>query len=116
MTKKQLYEIGKLMKRYYEQVKFDQEKLDAWYEILQDYDFETVKANLEAYVKHSDFPPKIKDLIAEGEKQHSIVPGYEETVVLLADMETGSPSEVAQQELAKMRAILGIKEIGDDGR
>lgn len=106
MNKKEVYEIGKLIKSYYEQIKFDQEKLDAWYAILHKYEFEKVKENLETFVKHSEFPPKLKDLIQE-EKQ--IVPGYEETISLLGEAAAYSSSEVAQEELAKMRAILGIK-------
>ena len=109
MNKREVYEIGKLIKSYYEQTKFDQEKLNAWYAILQNYEFEKVKANLELFVKHSEFPPKIRDLIHGEKPQFSNVPGYEETMSMLGVTAERSSSSVAQEELAKMRIILGIE-------
>lgn len=109
VNKKEVYEIGKLIRSYYDQTKFGQEKLDAWFAILQKYEFEKVKANLETFVKHSEYPPKIKDLIQEEKPLSSNVPGYEETISLLGEAAVRSSSSVAQEELAKMRAILGIK-------
>ena len=113
MTKKEAYMIAKLIVSYYEQIKFDQNKLDAWYEILKAYEFERVKANLEWFVKHSEFPPKVKDLIQNEMDVSANVPGYQETQALLEETYGGSSSEIAQQELAKIRKILGIN--GDHG-
>ena len=114
MNKKEVYEIARLIRSYYEQTKFNQEKLDAWYAILQNYEFVKVKVNLEAFVKRSDFPPKMRDLIEEEKPLSSNVPSYEETMTLFGVKAERSSSTVVQEELAKMREILGIRRDEND--
>ncbi|MDQ0221069.1 hypothetical protein [Peribacillus cavernae] len=57
----------------------------------------------------STYPPKVSDLVVAGAVVSRAIPDYQETVVILKTHQKPAAKEVIQQELAKMREILGIR-------
>jgi hypothetical protein len=86
--------------------------VEAWHMILKDYDFDEVGQNLKNHVESSSFAPTIADLV----KKHTgrSIPGVKETQLLITQYERAETAskEVVEEELAKIRKILGIKREG----
>ncbi|PLT33505.1 replicative helicase loader/inhibitor [Bacillus sp. V5-8f] len=109
MTKRELFTLLDLITEYYDQFEVDQKKVDSWHEALRAYSFEKVKENTLAFVTTSPYPPKISDLVGGNPVASRYVPDDKETVVVLYTREKPASEEVIQEELAKMRQILGIR-------
>ena len=109
VTKKELFQLLQILRCYYEQFEVNQEKFDAWYRVLRLEEFDTVKKNLENYVKHSLYVPKISDLVRTEGVRTYLVPSSEETKMSLSSEIQTASADVIQTELAKMRQILGIE-------
>lgn len=76
MNKKESYKLMDLIQAYYEKFQFDQQKLDAWYMILQKYSYDEVQKNLLKFVEESPHAPKISDLVQNlsgGRYRHEFV-------------------------------------------
>jgi hypothetical protein len=93
--------------------------VNAWYDILKDYEAETVFNNFKEYVKTNRYAPTIADLIKEQEKildPVMTVPSREETQVFLRKMDewekraqTPEAIEAREKALAEIRKKLDIE-------
>jgi N-dimethylarginine dimethylaminohydrolase len=114
MERKETIELLKAVTTYYPNFKMDDPKatLDAWHNILQEFEFESIQANLMAFVKISRFAPSVADLVHVQSIKERIVPDYEETKQMIRkwDEEKANKAgkEVVEQHLAEIRKILGI--------
>lgn len=116
MNKKEVMEIIKSVSIYY-QNKFKMDDpiatIDAWYNILRDYEFEDINANLKEYVKHNHFAPSVSELIRLPQAKDRALPDYAETKVLMSSWEAEKANratkEQADKALAEMRKTLGIQ-------
>ncbi|PLS18711.1 hypothetical protein CVD28_06220 [Bacillus sp. M6-12] len=100
MTKRETFEILKLIGEYYGQFTVDQQKLDAWHEALKTYSFQQIKQNLVCFVTQSPAPPKVSDLVKQnlaGEQQP-----------LEFEWEPAVEQDI-QEELQRLRQILRIR-------
>ncbi|WP_153127320.1 replicative helicase loader/inhibitor [Peribacillus tepidiphilus] len=109
MTKREVFILLGMIAEYYEQFQLDQKRVDAWYEALKDCSFDRIKNNLLAFVVESAFPPKISDLVRKTSAVSRFIPSYEETKSILYTNQQLAKEECIQEELAKMREILGIR-------
>lgn len=83
--------------------------IEAWHMILKDHSMDDVGHALKHHVENSPFAPTISDLVKK--KNGRSIPNVEETQLLLNqynDVQTAS-DEVREEELSKIRKILGIK-------
>jgi hypothetical protein len=108
MIKQETFKLLKKIAAFYDQFVIDQEKVDLWHEVLKRYSFDEVQKNLFSYVAKSCNPPCLYDLVHKQEGSRTI-PNAEETKILLIRNYVPASEEVVQDNLAKMRAILGIK-------
>lgn len=85
--------------------------LDAWYDILQDYDFQSINQGLKDYVKSGvPFPPNAGQLLPK--KSSGVVPNVKETLMLLEsrdNRENIATESEREKALAEMRKVLGIE-------
>jgi hypothetical protein len=116
MDRKEAVEVLKAIETFYgNKFKIDNPKaeLDAWHSILKDYEFDEIMHNLQNYVKTNRFAPSIADIINAGPAKDRAIPTYEETKQLINrwDQERADAADAAtaNEHLAKMRKILGIK-------
>ncbi|MEK5521804.1 MULTISPECIES: replicative helicase loader/inhibitor [Heyndrickxia] len=109
MTKRETFQLLKLIAEYYDSFEISQEKVDSWYEILIIFPFEELKENLIQYVKSSTYPPKIADIIGKSASMSRVVPSYEHTVPKLHFQNKRASEDVITDELAKLRKVLGIQ-------
>lgn len=109
MTKDEVFELMSLIDEYYDCFSPDQRKINAWYEALKKTSFEELKQNLVAFAKVSPVPPKVSDLIRKKTASSRDIPNVMETMAFLSRHVEPAKEEVVQQELAKMREILGIR-------
>lgn len=83
--------------------------IEAWHMILKDYSMDEVGEALKSHVENSPFAPTVSDLI----KKHTgrSIPNVEETRLLLNQYSQAqvASDEVREEEMAKIRIILGIK-------
>lgn len=111
--------LFKCIKEYYDKFEVTTDKVNSWYAILKDYDFNTLHANLINHVSNSSYAPKIKDLIGT-KKPEDIgrsIPGVEETQKLLQEYEekrnkvANDSTAIAARDKAKeeIKKILGLK-------
>ena len=114
MERKETIELLKAVTTYYPNFKVEDPRatLDAWHNVLQDFEFESIQANLMAFVKISRFAPSVADLVRVQSIKERIVPNYEETKQMIrkwdADKANTAEKEVVEQHLAELRKILGI--------
>lgn len=114
MNKNQVIDILETIQNmYHAKFKIDnpQKTVDAWFKILQDFDFDTINRNLTNYVSKNSFPPSVADLINMPEHKDKAILNAQETAELLkgyAEQPEADKKHVAA-ELERMRAILGIK-------
>jgi hypothetical protein len=116
MDKKQVVEIIKTIATLYgNKFKFDDPAaiVETWLKILKDYDFDIVMANLEDYVKSNHYPPSVADLVKTSAPKDRAIPTRDETLAMFEKWDQAkqeaSNEKVANDHLAKMRKILGIK-------
>lgn len=114
MNKKETLTIIKIVVASYQNFRLDDATLtlEAWHEILQDYEFNQVKQNLKDYIKTGTaFPPAVGQLIGVREKR--TVANLEETRLMLKEkdmkqLETQKllqdPDE--QQKIAAVKASI----------
>jgi len=107
MIKRETFQLLKQMTVYYDQFVVDQEKVNRWHDVLKEYSFEQVEGNLLKFVKESNFPPKLADLLPKPESS-STIPNSEETRKIIYHQSVQASEEVKQRELKKIRVILGI--------
>ncbi|MEW9122702.1 MAG: replicative helicase loader/inhibitor [Thermotaleaceae bacterium] len=83
-----------------------------WHKVLKDYEFETIKKNLNDYIKSNRFAPAIADLVNENQKERAI-PNKEETQAMLRQWDLERVNESSKEKtdiyLANIRNLLGIK-------
>lgn len=114
MDRKETIGILKVVTTYYPNFKMDDPKatVDAWHNILQDYDFDVITTNLVSYVKTNRFPPGVADVLHISETKDRAIPNYEETKALMLewDKAKNNPAreEIAKAAMAEIRKILGI--------
>ncbi|RFU63686.1 hypothetical protein D0469_19360 [Peribacillus saganii] len=106
MTKRETFEILKLIGDYYGQFTVDQQKIDAWNEALKTYSFQQIKQNLVCYVTQSPAPPKISDLVKQNPAGGHTAPGAHQTLDL--EWEPAVEQDI-REELQRLRKILGIR-------
>lgn len=109
MTKREVFQLLKLISHFYDSFIITQEKVDEWYQILKKYSFDKLENNVRNYVTSSSYAPRISDLIQKPESGYRAIPNAEETLQFLYQKEKSASEEVIQQSLAKIRAVLGIQ-------
>jgi hypothetical protein len=114
VERKDTVEIIKAVTTYYPNFKMDDPKatVEAWHIILQDYEFESMMANLAAYVKANRFAPSVADIINVAPAKDRAIPSYEDTKAMFKkwdeDRANKADKETAQKHLAEIRKLLGI--------
>ena len=108
MTKRDVFQLLRMIASYYESFVVNQEKVDTWYRLLHQFSFEAVEENLLAYVTESPYPPKLSDLVKKPHAASRVVPSCDETKVILWQRNRPASPEAVQEYLAKIRVILGI--------
>lgn len=116
MTKGETKDLLTMVRTYYGgkfKVDDPQSTFNAWYIILAECDFETIKANFLAYVKTNKFPPSVSDLLAIEPAKDRAIPNGLETVAMFKRREDAervlADPVVIEEEKAKMRKMLGIE-------
>lgn len=83
--------------------------VNTWHQVLKDYDYESVAANLKSYILSNRYPPVIADLL-QVEKRDRAIPTVNETIKLFEQWEDPNkeiaPDDVKAEALKKMREIL----------
>lgn len=115
MDKKEVVEIIKTISNIYgSKFKMDdpQGTVNAWHMVLVDYEFDSIMANLQSYVKTNRFAPSVADIIEVEPAKDRAIPSYDETKEMMAkwDQERANAAndEIKKEQLANMRKILGI--------
>lgn len=101
--------IRKLNSLYPNYFKLEDPKflIDTWHDILEDYEYEEVVANLKKHIKTSSYPPKVSDLVTKREERIQNIPGVEETKKLLKSNMVENPvteermNEIMLEKLGK---------------
>jgi hypothetical protein len=109
MTKKEVFQILKLIKLYYDSFEVNQERVDEWYLMLKNQPFSTLQKHIREHAAHSAYPPKICELIRKPVLGSRDIPNVEETRVFLHRQEPRASEETVQKSLEQMREILGMK-------
>jgi hypothetical protein len=109
MTKREVFQLLKLISVYYDPYEINQEKVDEWFTVLKHDSFSRLEKNLRKHVAGSPYAPRVSDLIRKPENSSRAIPNVEETIAFLYHQEKPASEEVVQQSLARMREILGIQ-------
>lgn len=109
MTKRETFTLLALIHVYYEKFEVTQEKIDVWHKALKDHTYEELEQNLIRHVKESLTPPKIAHLTKNTTPTDRFVPDFEETQKIFIHTEKPADEAVVQEELRKMRIILGLE-------
>ncbi len=114
MNREQVKELFKLLVNFYPTFEVTSEKVNAWHKFLQNYEAETIFTNTENHIYENKFPPTVADLVKVNH-QEVVVPTVEETKKMLEKYNHYKPAseKVVEEELKKMREILGIKRNDD---
>jgi len=115
MTKREVFNLLKLISVYYDSFELKQEKVDEWYSVLRGESFQRLEENLRKHVAQSSYPPKVSELICKTEAGSRAIPDEDETRYILILKEKPASKEVVEQSLAKIREILGIQGEKTDG-
>ena len=110
MTKREVFQLLKLISVYYDPYEINQEKVNQWFTLLKDDSYSRLEKNLRQHVAHSPYAPRISDLIRTNGEW---CPGHTQTMKKLVpfyNQTKPASEEVVQQSLAKIREILGIQE------
>lgn len=83
--------------------------VEIYHEILEDYDFDRVKANLKTHVVNSEYPPRMKDLVkglVVDEKYN--IPNREETLKIIETYQVPVEKRATKEQREAIRKrILG---------
>ncbi len=109
MTKREVFQILKLIGLYYDSFEINQEKVDEWYLMLKKQTFSTLQKHVREHATLSAYPPKISELIRKPAFGARDIPNAEETRVFLYRQEPRASEETVQKSLAQIRDILGIE-------
>lgn len=109
MTKREVFQLLKLISVYYDSFDFQQEKVDEWFALLKGEDFQRLEENLRKHVAYSPYPPRISELLCKPENGARAIPNGEDTKVILYVKEKPASKEVVERSLAQIREILGIQ-------
>lgn len=105
MTKNETFELLELIQGNY-QTTITQAQIDAWHVALKNYSIQEIKQNLARFMKQSSYPPKVSDLI----RNANVIPSVQQTREEILDRKIELADEsIVQEELAKIRDILGIR-------
>ena len=115
MTKKEVFQLLKLIALYYEPYEISQEKVNEWFDVLKNESSKTLEQNLRCPASHSSYAPRISNLIRKPENGLRAIPNYEETLAFLYQPVKPASEEVIQCSLAAIREVLGIKRGEQDG-
>ena len=115
MTKREVFQLLKLIAVYYDPFEINQEKVNEWFTLLKNDSYSRLEKNLRQHVARSPYAPRISDLIRTKENGARFIPDYEETRAFLNTQTKPASEEVVQQSLAKIREILGIQRRGENG-
>ena len=109
MTKREVFQLLKLISVYYDPYEIHQEKVDEWFTVLKNDSFTRLEKNLRKHVAGSPYAPRVSDLIRKPESSSRAIPNVEETIAFLYQQEKPASVEVVHESLARMREILGIR-------
>lgn len=70
MTKKEVFELLKIVIDFYPREKVWQEKLDAWYDTLKNCDYQASLSKLKQYVQDNKYPPTIADVYVKSRPEN----------------------------------------------
>lgn len=68
MTRDEVKKLFKFIKLVYQNFEVTSEKVDAWYQLLREFDYEQVMANAEKHALSNTYPPTIADLVKQETK------------------------------------------------
>ncbi|MGU3438761.1 hypothetical protein ACLBXI_01410 [Bacillus cereus] len=113
MTKKETFELLKMIHAVFTNFDITQEKIDTWTVILKEYESEEIQANYIAYIKTAKFAPKPSDIIKikhQEHKEHKVAPNIQETKAYWSKYNQDQLATKEEREvyLKEMRSILGI--------
>ena len=109
MTKREVFQLLKLISVYYDPYEINQEKVDEWFAVLKHDSFTNLEKNLRKHVAGSPYAPRVSDLIRKPENNSRAIPNVEETTVFLDQQIKPASVEVVHESLARIREILGIE-------
>ncbi|MCQ6276012.1 hypothetical protein JMM81_13810 [Bacillus sp. V3B] len=109
MTKREVFQLLKLISVYYDPYEIHQEKVNEWFAVLKNDSFSRLEKNLRKHVAGSPYAPRVSDLVRKPETGPRAIPNVEETIAFLYHREKPASDEVVQASLARMREILGIQ-------
>lgn len=109
MTKREVFQLLKLISVYYDPYEIHQEKVDEWFTVLKNDSFSRLEKNLRRHVAGSPYAPRVSDLIRKPEVSSRAIPNVEETIAFLYQPRKRASDEVVNESLAKIREILGIQ-------
>jgi hypothetical protein len=109
MTKREVFQLLKLISVYYDPYDIHQEKVDKWFAMLKSDSFSRLEKNLRKHVAGSPYAPRVSDLIRKPEISSRAIPNVEETIAFLGQPGKRASDEVVQDSLARMREVLGIE-------
>ena len=109
MTKREVFQLLKLISVYYDSFDFDQTRVDEWHAVLKVESYHRMEENLRKHVARSPYPPRISELICKAENSSRAIPNGDDTKYILYVKEKPASKEVVERSLAKIREILGIK-------
>ena len=109
LTKRELFQLLKLISVYYDSFELQQEKVNEWYCILQEETLQRMEENLRNHVARSPYPPRVSELVCKPDNGSRAIPNGEETKILLTSGGKPASKEVVERSLAQIREILGIQ-------
>ena len=109
MTKRELFQLLRLISIYYDSFELQQEKIDEWYYVLQEEALQRIEENLRKHVARSPYPPRVSELVCKPENGSRAIPNQEDTRFIIEIKERPASKEVVEQSLAQIREILGIQ-------
>ncbi|MCM3111970.1 hypothetical protein [Lederbergia lenta] len=108
MKKSETFTLLTLIANYYDQFEIDQKKVDTWHKALKPFMYKQLEENLLVHVAESPYPPRIVQLVRKQTATSRMIPSIEETSKCAQQNSKPAQEQVIQNELKKMRAILGI--------
>jgi hypothetical protein len=109
LTKRELFQLLRLISIYYDSFELQQEKVDEWYCVLQAEALQRIEENLRKHVARSPYPPRVSELVCKPENGSRAIPNQEDTRFIIEIKERPASKEVVEQSLAQIREILGIQ-------
>lgn len=100
MNRKEVVQIAQLISNSYPNATFSKEKLETWAEMLDGFDYETVRKNAKYHILHSEYSPTIADLVK--------VPKHDEPQTRSNSTRTLEDVEKAKREAAETLRKLGV--------